>query len=235
MPKHLAIIMDGNGRWAEERGRPRIYGHRHGVDRVRDITEASAKKGIRNLTLFAYSSENWRRPEAEVRLLTELLMTSLEGEIATLHRNGIRLRVIGDLRPFGKKIEKMVAEATRLTRLNTSLGLNLAVNYGGHWDITNACARLLADIQEGSDSELEIGHGALESRLSTAGIPAPDLFIRTGGERRLSNFLLWQLAYTELYFTTTLWPDFDSDALDLALDDYRSRQRRFGKTAQQVA
>ena len=235
MPKHLAIIMDGNGRWAEERGRPRVYGHRHGVDRVRDITEASAKKGIRNLTLFAFSSENWRRPEAEVRLLTELLMTSLEGEIATLHRNGIRLRVIGDLRPFGKKIEKMVVEATRLTRLNTSLGLNLAVNYGGHWDITNACVRLLADIQEGSDSDLEIGHEALESRLSTSGIPAPDLFIRTGGEQRLSNFLLWQLAYTELYFTTTLWPDFDSDALDLALDDYRSRQRRFGKTAQQVA
>ena len=235
MPKHVAIIMDGNGRWAEERGRPRIDGHRHGVDRVREITEASAKNGIRDLTLFAFSSENWRRPKAEVRLLTELLLTSLEGEIEALHSNGIRLRVLGDLRPFGKKVEKMVVEATGLTRSNTALGLNLAVNYGGHWDITNACAQLLADIQEGSDSDLEIGQGALEARLSTAGIPAPDLFIRTGGEQRLSNFLLWQLAYTELYFTTTLWPDFDSDSLDLALADYRSRQRRFGKTAQQVA
>ena len=133
MPKHVAIIMDGNGRWAEERGRPRIDGHRHGVDRVREITEASAKNGIRDLTLFAFSSENWRRPKAEVRLLTELLLTSLEGEIEALHSNGIRLRVIGDLRPFGKKVEKMVVEATGLTRLNTALGLNLAVNYGGHW------------------------------------------------------------------------------------------------------
>ena len=235
VPKHVAIIMDGNGRWAKQRGWPRAYGHRRGVDQVREITEASGKQGVRYLTLFAFSSENWQRPATEVRLLTDLLMTSLEKEVDTLHKNDIRLRVIGDLNPFGVKVHSMVKEASYLTRQNATLNLTLAVNYGGHWDITNACQQLIENPASLNRIGEDITKDRFESKLSTADLPAPDLFIRTGGEQRLSNFLLWQLAYTELYFTDTLWPDFDADCFYQALLDYQSRQRRFGRTSEQVA
>ena len=229
-PTHVAIIMDGNGRWAERQGKSRIFGHRKGVEAVRNVVDACGRRGIPYLTLYAFSSENWNRPREEVRLLTELLFTTLESEALQLHENGIRLRVIGDLTPFGEKIDRTVRKVQELTRGNENLNLTVAVNYGGRWDIANACREIAVAVKNRSCSLSEITEQAVAERLSTADLPEPDLFIRTGGEIRVSNFLLWQIAYSELFFIDTLWPEFDESCLDEALKSYRGRQRRFGKS-----
>ena len=229
-PTHVAIIMDGNGRWAERRGKSRIFGHRKGVEAVRNVVDACGRRGIPYLTLYAFSSENWNRPREEVRLLTELLFTTLESEALQLHENGIRLRVIGDLSPFGEKIDRTVREIQELTQANKNLNLTVAVNYGGRWDIANACREIAVAVKNRSCSLSDITEQAVAGRLSTADLPEPDLFIRTGGEIRVSNFLLWQIAYSELFFIDTLWPEFDESCLDEALKSYRRRQRRFGKS-----
>ena len=229
-PAHVAIIMDGNGRWAERRGKSRIFGHRKGVEAVRNVVDACGRRGIPYLTLYAFSSENWNRPREEVRLLTELLFTTLESEALQLHENGIRLRVIGDLSPFGEEIDRTVRKVQELTRANKNLNLTVAVNYGGRWDIANACREIAVAVKNRSCSLSEITEQAVAGRLSTADLPEPDLFIRTGGEIRVSNFLLWQIAYSELLFIDTLWPEFDESCLDEALKSYRRRQRRFGKS-----
>jgi undecaprenyl diphosphate synthase len=230
VPRHIAIIMDGNGRWAKKRMMPRIAGHRKGVESVRTIVQACAERGVEQLTLFAFSSENWRRPQEEVSLLMELFMRALENEVSRLHRNGIRFRVVGDLEAFGPKLLGMIDEAQALTQNNTRLVLNIAANYGGRWDVLQAVNRLIHHGHEGPVTEAD-----LASNLCLADAPEPDLFIRTGGEKRISNFLLWQLAYTELYFTDTLWPDFDAKSLDAAIGSYRMRERRFGRTSEQLA
>ena len=222
--------MDGNGRWAERQGKSRIFGHRKGVEAVRTVVNACGRRGIPYLTLYAFSSENWNRPREEVRLLTELLFTTLENEALQLHENGIRLRVIGDLTPFGKKIDRTVRDLQELTQGNMNLNLTVAVNYGGRWDIVNACREVAVAVKDRTCSPLEITEQTVAERLSTADLPEPDLFIRTGGEIRVSNFLLWQIAYSELFFTDTLWPEFDESCLDEALRSYRGRQRRFGKS-----
>ena len=222
--------MDGNGRWAERRGKSRIFGHRKGVEAVRNVVDACGRRGIPYLTLYAFSSENWSRPREEVRLLTELLFTTLENEALQLHENGVRLRVIGDLTPFGEKIDRSVREVQELTQRNMNLNLTVAVNYGGRWDIVNACREIAFAVKDRSSSLLEITEQTVAGKLSTADLPEPDLFIRTGGEIRVSNFLLWQIAYSELFFIDTLWPEFDESCLDDALRSYRGRQRRFGKS-----
>jgi undecaprenyl diphosphate synthase len=220
MPRHIAVIMDGNGRWAKQRFLPRIAGHRRGVENVRSLVRACAESGVEFLTLFAFSSENWRRPQDEVSLLMQLFVIALEQEVAKLHANGIRFRVIGDLSPFDPRLKQLIADAEALTRDNPGLTLTVA-----------AVTRML-----GENPQLAAGFNetALLPHLSMSYAPEPDLFIRTGGEQRISNFLLWQLAYTELYFTDTLWPDFDDAALALALSSYQQRERRFGRTSEQV-
>jgi undecaprenyl diphosphate synthase len=234
LPRHLAIIMDGNGRWAKKRGLPRYAGHPAGVEAVRRVVEACVVRQIPVLTLFAFSSENWRRPSKEVNLIMELFIRSLKKEVRRLNRNQVRLRVIGDLSAFSKKLQDQIAEAERLTQANQSLLLQVAANYGGRWDMTQAARCLAERVQAGEMTVDEIDEQALEQHLSFAGVPEPDLFIRTGGEKRISNFLLWQCAYTELYFTDLLWPDFDDQALEAAIVDFASRQRRFGRTGEQV-
>lgn len=230
VPAHLAIIMDGNGRWARRRYLPRIAGHRRGVEAVRTVIRACMERGISYLTLFAFSSENWRRPSDEVSFLMQLFMRALKNEVRRLHEHGIRFRVIGDLSRFEPDLIALIRDAEALTANNERLTLTVAANYGGRWDIVEAVNRLVARHPGRSDfSEEEIGP---ELALSYA--PEPDLFVRTGGEQRISNFLLWQLAYTELYFTDTLWPDFDEAALDAAIASYRARERRFGRTSDQV-
>ncbi|HYX65820.1 MAG TPA: polyprenyl diphosphate synthase [Burkholderiales bacterium] len=231
VPRHVAIIMDGNGRWARKRLLPRIAGHRRGVDAVRATVENCAARGVEFLTLFAFSSENWRRPAEEVALLMQLFQAALSNEVERLHKNGIRLKVVGDLRSFDAKIRLLVEQGERLTAQNDRLTLTIAANYGGRWDILQAVNRFL-QAQPGAQNADE---GALAPYLAMSYAPEPDLFIRTGGEQRISNFLLWQLAYTELYFTETLWPDFDAAALDQAIVSYRGRERRFGRTSEQVA
>jgi undecaprenyl diphosphate synthase len=233
-PRHVAVIMDGNGRWAKSRGLPRIAGHRQGVETVRDMVAACGEKGIAYLTLFAFSSENWRRPETEVRLLMELFMLALDREVRKLHANDVRFRVIGDTLPFGEKIIERIRKGEELTRHNSKLTLTVAANYGGRWDISQACRQLAAAAAGGELDPATITPDSLEPYLSLAGVPEPDLFIRTGGEQRISNFLLWQLAYTELYFTPVLWPEFDRAQFDAALASYAGRQRRFGHTGEQI-
>jgi undecaprenyl diphosphate synthase len=231
VPRHVAIIMDGNGRWAKQRRLPRFAGHRRGVEAVRAVVRACAERGVEFLTLFAFSSENWRRPPEEVALLMQLFLAALENEVQKLHRNGIRLKVIGDRRRFDPKIQTLIAEGERLTAANGGLTLTIAANYGGRWDILQALQRLAAERPEaiaGGVRECD-----LAPYLSMSYAAEPDLFIRTGGERRMSNFLLWQLAYTELYFTDVLWPDFGAAALDAAFASYRRRERRFGRTSEQ--
>ncbi len=230
VPRHVAIIMDGNGRWAKRRLMPRVAGHRKGVEALRGVIRACAERGISHLTVFAFSSENWRRPQEEVTLLMELFMRALENEVAKLHENGIRFRVIGDLSGFTERIQTLIRDAEALTRNNTKLTFTVAANYGGRWDIVQAVKKLLA---EGIQADA-LDETALTRQLSMAGEPEPDLFIRTGGEQRISNFLLWQLAYTELYFTDALWPDFDDKQLDAAIASFRARERRFGRTSEQV-
>lgn len=234
VPVHLAVIMDGNGRWAKNRGLPRIAGHRRGVEVVRELVAACGDKGVRYLTLFAFSSENWRRPETEVRLLLELFGMALDKEVKKLHANNIRFRVIGDIPAFGDKLAERIRQGELLTRDNTSLTLTIAANYGGRWDIAQACREIARRAASGELDAQSITANTLEPFLSMAGIPEPDLFIRTGGEQRVSNFLLWQLAYTELYFTPVLWPDFDRSQFEAALISYAGRQRRFGCTGEQV-
>ena len=234
VPQHVAVIMDGNGRWAKSRGLPRVAGHRKGVERVRDMVSACAEKGIKHLTMFAFSSENWRRPAQEVQLLKELFLSALENEIRKLHKNNVRFRAIGDIERFGEKITDRIRQSELLTQNNSSLTLTIAANYGGRWDIAHACAELARRAVRGEIDPQAITEDSLVPYLSMAGAPEPDLFIRTGGEQRISNFLLWQLAYTEMYFTPVLWPDFDRTQFELALDSYAGRQRRFGLTGDQI-
>ena len=231
VPRHIAIIMDGNGRWARKRFLPRVAGHGRGVDSVRSVIRACLERGVSYLTLFAFSSENWRRPAEEVSFLMQLFMRSLQKEIDRLHKSGIRFRVIGDLTRFEPALVDMIRQAETLTAGNAALTLTVAANYGGRWDIMQAVNRMLASdpARRGGFTEED-----LAAHLSLDYGPEPDLFIRTGGEQRISNFLLWQLAYTELYFTDTLWPDFDGAALDEAIRSYQARERRFGRTSEQV-
>ncbi|MFP5419730.1 MAG: polyprenyl diphosphate synthase, partial [Gammaproteobacteria bacterium] len=215
---------------AKRRLMPRVAGHRKGVEALRGVIRACAERGVSHLTVFAFSSENWRRPQEEVTLLMELFMRALENEVARLHENEIRFRVIGDLSGFSERIQVLIRNAEALTRNNTRLTFTVAANYGGRWDIVQAVKKLMAS---GAAAD-EVNEAALTQHLSMAEMPEPDLFIRTGGEQRISNFLLWQLAYTELHFTDTLWPDFDAAALDAAIASYRTRERRFGRTSEQV-
>ena len=234
MPLHVAIIMDGNGRWAKQRFLPRVAGHRKGVEAVRGVVRAAIERGIRYLTLFAFSSENWRRPADEVSILMELFLRALEQEVAKLHENGIRFRVVGDLTPFDARIRELVAAGEALTAGNSRLTLSIAANYGGRWDIAQAARAYFMANPRALAQGAVLDPDALTPHLSMSYAPEPDLFIRTGGERRVSNFLLWQLAYTELYFTDTLWPDFDAAALDAAIRSYGERERRFGRTSEQL-
>jgi undecaprenyl diphosphate synthase len=234
VPHHVAIIMDGNGRWARQRRLPRVAGHRRGSEAVRAIVRACAERGVGYLTLFAFSSENWRRPADEVSILMDLFLRALEQEVAKLHENGIRFKVVGDLARFDRRIQELIAEGEALTAANTRLTLTIAANYGGRWDIGQAARRYFA-ANPGAAAAGDFVPEAIEPYLAMAYAPEPDLFIRTGGEQRVSNFLLWQLAYTELYFTPLLWPDFDAAALDTAIEWYAQRERRFGRTSEQVA
>ncbi|MES2015425.1 MAG: polyprenyl diphosphate synthase [Pseudomonadota bacterium] len=230
VPRHLAIVMDGNGRWATKRFLPRVAGHVKGVEAVRDVVEACALRGVEYLTLFAFSSENWRRPADEVSLLMRLFVTALEREVSKMHANNIRLKVVGDLSRFDAKLQELIANAERRTANNTRLTVTVCANYGGRWDIMQATGKMVA-AQPGQTSFTE---EQLSEHLAMAYAPEPDLFIRTGGEERISNFLLWQLAYSELYFTDTYWPDFNIEALDAAIASYQSRERRFGRTGDQL-
>ena len=235
LPHHIAMIMDGNGRWAKRRGLPRYAGHPVGVEAVRRVVEACVERGIEVLTLFAFSSENWQRPRKEVNLIMDLFIRSLKKEARRLHRNGVKLVVIGDRTAFSDKLQDNIKDVESLTRDNTRLVLQVAANYGGRWDITQAARQLAKRVSSGEMTPEEVTESALSEALTFADLPEPDLFIRTGGEKRISNFLLWQCAYTELYFTDILWPDFDASALDEALNDYANRQRRFGRTGEQVS
>ena len=231
VPRHIAIIMDGNGRWAKQRLLPRVAGHRKGVETVRSTVRACIEHGVEFLTLFAFSSENWRRPPDEVSILMQLFLRALEQEVGKLDENEIRFRVIGDTSRFEPRIRALIEAGEALTAGHTRLTLTIAANYGGRWDIAQAARKLIAAHPEAAAGfEPE----AIEPYLSMAYAPEPDLFIRTGGEQRISNFLLWQLAYTEFYFTDLLWPDFDAGALDAAIASYQQRERRFGRTSEQV-
>lgn len=230
-PRHIAIIMDGNGRWAEKKFLPRAAGHQAGVKTVRQIVEYCAEQGVEVLTLFAFSSENWRRPKQEVSLLMDLFLTTLQREVDKLDENGIRIRFIGERQAFAIKLREKINQAERQTAKNTGLTLVIAANYGGRWDMCQAIQRLMLDPDQDKQN---VSESDIEKYLSTVDFPEPDLFIRTGGEKRISNFLLWQLAYTELYFTHTLWPDFDKHALQAAIDDFKTRERRFGHTGEQI-
>jgi len=230
VPRHVAIIMDGNGRWATKRFLPRVAGHQKGVDAVRAIVEACAVRGVEYLTLFAFSSENWRRPADEVSVLMRLFMTVLEREVGKMAVNGIRLKIVGDMSRFDQKLRDMAARAEAQTADNTRLTLTVCANYGGRWDVMQAMGKLMRAHPGATDFTEQ----QLTPHLAMAYAPEPDLFIRTGGEQRISNFLLWQLAYSELYFTDTFWPDFDAEALDLAIASYQQRERRFGRTSAQV-
>ena len=231
IPRHVAIIMDGNGRWANKRMLPRVAGHKRGVEAVREVIKGCSDQGVEFLTLFAFSSENWRRPADEVSFLMQLFMHALEQEVAKLHQNDIRFKVIGDQSPFEPKLIELIREGERLTAKNTRCTLTVAANYGGRWDIANAVKRMLAEHPAYIDG---FEPDALSPYLAMAYAPEPDLFIRTGGEHRISNFLLWQLAYTEFYFTDMLWPDFDRNALGAAIQSYQQRERRFGRTSEQL-
>ncbi|WAW10535.1 polyprenyl diphosphate synthase [Oxalobacter vibrioformis] len=230
VPRHIAIIMDGNGRWAKKRFLPRVAGHVKGVESVRKMVEACVRRQIAFLTVFAFSSENWRRPVEEVSFLMELFVTSLEREALNLHANNIRLKVVGDLSGLNEKLQATILRAEQKTENNTSLTLTVCANYGGQWDIMQAMKKLM-DAHSGQST---FTPEQLRPYLSMAYAPDPDLFIRTGGEQRISNFLLWQLAYTELYFTEAFWPDFGEDALDAAIRSFQTRERRFGRTSEQL-
>ena len=235
LPRHVAVIMDGNGRWAKSRGQSRVMGHKKGAEAVRRIIRNCGDQGVEYLTLFAFSSENWKRPDREVKLLMELFISVLEKDIDALVENGVRLHIIGDLERFGKRIGKLIKKAEMRTATNDRMQLMIAANYGGRWDITQACQSLAEKSRSGELNPDEINEELLSKHLATDGIPDPDLFIRTGGEKRISNFLIWQLAYAELYFTDVLWPDFSKDNFIDALQWFSRRERRFGKTSEQVS
>lgn len=234
IPRHIAIIMDGNGRWAEKRFLPRAFGHQAGVKAVRKIVEHCGNIGVEVLTLFAFSSENWRRPKEEVSLLMSLFVDTLQSEIDTLDKNNICLRIIGDRSAFPDVLQKKMTDGEIQTKNNKSLTLVIAANYGGHWDMCQAAQRIISKMATGELPTQAISPQLIQAHLSTAGLPDPDLFIRTGGEQRVSNFMLWQLAYAELYFTDTLWPDFDVHSLNTAIASFKGRQRRFGHTGEQI-
>ncbi len=234
VPRHVAVIMDGNGRWASARRLPRIEGHRRGIEAVRATVKGCGEAGVEALTLFAFSSENWRRPAGEVRSLMGLFRFLLERELDGLRRNGVSLRVIGDRSGLGEDLASHIDAAERATRDGDRMTLTIAANYGGRWDLARVSRELAREVAAGRLDPEAIDETTLRSRLALADLPEPDLFIRTGGEQRVSNFLMWQLAYTELYFTPTLWPDFDQEALQEAFWSYSKRQRRFGRTGEQV-
>ncbi len=233
-PRHVAIIMDGNNRWARQKGLPGVAGHKAGLDAVRAVVETCALNRIEVLTLFAFSSENWRRPEAEVGALMRLFLVALRREVRKLHRNNIRLRIIGDRSRFSPLLQEHMEEAEVLTANNTGMTLTVAVNYGGQWDITQATRKLAARVAAGQLRPEDITEEMIQAEISLGDLPMPDLCIRTAGEQRISNFLLWQFAYTEFYFASEFWPDFKQGAMTRALDDYGRRQRRFGQTDEQL-
>ena len=228
IPRHVAVIMDGNGRWAKVRGLPAVAGHRAGVEVIRKLLRACREHGVGVLTLFAFSSENWQRPRDEVRGLMALFMRYLRAEVRELHDNGIRLRIIGDRSRFAPRLRRLMEESEALTAANTGFTLVIAADYGGQWDIVQAVRALAAEVAAGRLQPHDIDAGSLEAQLSLADLPRPDLLIRTGGDHRISNFLLWQIAYTELYFTECFWPDFGAAEFAAALGDYAARERRFG-------
>jgi undecaprenyl diphosphate synthase len=231
IPRHIAVIMDGNGRWAKQRFMPRVAGHQRGVEALREVVKACRERGVEYLTVFAFSSENWRRPADEVSFLMTLFLKMLEREVAKLHQNNIRLKIIGDRSRFDDKLKQSMQDAEQLTANNTSLTLTIAANYGGRWDVIQAVKAMLSEHPQLAQS---FGEEDLQPFFSMSDAPEPDLFIRTGGEQRISNFMLWQLAYTELYFTDTLWPAFDRIELDKAIASYQKRERRFGRTSEQL-
>jgi undecaprenyl diphosphate synthase len=235
LPRHIAIVMDGNGRWAKQRHRPRSFGHRAGQKAVRATIEFCLQRGISALTLFAFSSENWQRPQSEVGALMELFLKALDREVDELHGYGVRIRFIGDLSAFAPALRERMQAAMAKTFANAKLALNIAVNYGGRWDIVNAARQIAAAVQRGELAPTQIDERCMAQFFCLADLPPPDLFIRTGGEQRISNFLLWQLAYSELVFSDVLWPDYDADCLQRALDDFAQRERRYGKTGDQVS
>lgn len=234
IPCHVAVIMDGNGRWAKRRGLQRVSGHRNGVNAVRNLIEASAETGIRYLTIYAFSTENWARPGIEIAALMELMIQSLNNETDTLVKNNIRLRTIGDSNRLAADVRQRLAETEDITAACTGLNLIVALSYGSRWEIASAAKQLAADVKNGTVDCESIDEAVFEKYLTTAGIPDPDLLIRTSGEMRISNFLLWQMAYTELYITDILWPDFGKEDLFKAIIDYQNRERRFGKTSKQI-
>jgi undecaprenyl diphosphate synthase len=234
VPRHVAIIMDGNGRWATSRHLPRVAGHSRGVDAVRGVIEQAGRRGVEYLTLFAFSSENWKRPQDEVSTLMRLFVNALQREVGKLGENGVRLRVIGELAAFDAQLQDLIVKAQRDTAQNSRLQLTICASYGGRWDIVQAVRDLLSTAADPRTLQHTLTESQLARHLALAFAPEPDLLIRTGGEQRISNFLLWQCAYSELYFTHTLWPDFDSAAFDAALAWYATRERRFGRTSAQV-
>ena len=234
LPKHIAIIMDGNGRWAQEKGQDRLYGHYHGVESVRNIVEAAAEIGIKYLTLYAFSTENWDRPVAEVAGLMSLFVDTISKEVPSLHKNNIKLHFIGNLDLLPEEAKKALADATKITSQNTGLELVIALSYSSRWELIQAMQKIAQQVKEGSIQPSDIMEETLEAALSTSAFPDPELMIRTSGEYRISNFLLYQLAYAELYFTETRWPDFRKKDLIEAISDFQSRERRFGKTSVQV-
>nr|WP_100642357.1 polyprenyl diphosphate synthase [Alteromonas facilis] len=234
-PRHVAIIMDGNGRWAKKKGKIRTFGHKAGVDAVRAAVKYARTHDIESLTLFAFSSENWKRPEEEVSVLMDLFNLVLNSEVKKLNKNQVRLRVIGDLSRFDDKLVSKIKKAEALTQDNTALTLNIAANYGGRWDIVNAAQQLASQVERGALKPEDITESLFDQHIAMADLPELDLLIRTGGEHRISNFLLWQCAYAEFYFTSTLWPDFNEDTFAEAVSDFRDRQRRFGLTGEQVS
>ncbi len=234
IPKHIAIIMDGNGRWAQAQGKGRVAGHKAGVDSVRAVVKAARNANVQALTLFAFSSENWKRPEQEVSVLMDLFMFVLTKEVKRLHKNNIRFQVIGDLSRFSEKLQKNILKSEQLTENNTGLTLSVAANYGGRWDITTAAKKLAVQVANNDMSVDDITEESLHQYTCLANLPPLDLLIRTGGDFRISNFLLWQAAYAELYFTDTLWPDFNEQQFELAINVFDQRERRFGKTGEQI-
>ncbi len=234
LPRHIAIIMDGNGRWAQEKGEDRLFGHLHGVESVRDIVEGAAEIGLQNLTLYAFSTENWNRPEEEVSGLMEILIDTIRQEVPTLNKNNIRLHVIGDLNMLPQNAAAELQEALRETAGNSGLNLIMALSYSSRWEILNAVKSIAADVKSGKQDPSSITAESFQEHLCTSAFPDPELMIRTSGEYRISNFLLYQLAYAELYFTNTLWPDFRKENLYAAILDYQQRERRFGKTGAQI-
>lgn len=234
LPQHVAMIMDGNGRWAKEKGKHRVFGHQNGVFAVRDTVEGAVELGIRYLTLYAFSTENWNRPKLEVMALMELLVSTISKETRTLMDNGVRLNAIGNLSSLPEKCRKQLMEAIRKTSLNTNCTLTLALSYSSRWEITEAAKRLAIKVRDGELKVEEISEEVFGTHLNTAGIPDPELMIRTSGEYRISNYLLWQIAYAELYFTSKLWPDFRREDLFAAILDYQKRERRFGMISEQL-